>query len=234
MSTLAGARPKAAERSGSNPGVRTGIRLGVMMMLVPFALASCGGSGDDSSSEDGGASEASADAVVATTCVASTGSLAAGASLAGWAGEYSLTMVAGDEGAETGSVEGGLVLRDQSTDLRHFAGSDGSAIPGVASPLLGTTDIAVQVVGALRIGDLSSADPAAPGVLVIESQTAQGPSILLRFGSDANRRDMVLFDGGFTVLELSEVGDNGFKGTWTSGAQRSRKTGYFCAERVPG
>ena len=199
-------------------------------LLVPFALASCAGSGENTSSEQGDAPEVGVAA--AATCVEATGALGPDASLGGWAGEYTLTMVGGSEGDDPGSVHGSLVLHEQSEDLQRFAGGDGSAIPGVASPLFGTTDLGVETVGALRVGDLSSADPAAPGVLVIESETAQGPSILLRFGSDANRRDRVRFDGGFTVLELREIGSDGFSGAWTSGAQRLRAAGYFCAERV--
>ena len=126
-----------------------------------------------------------------------------------------------------------LVERDyeQEADLRHFTGSGGDAIPGVMAPLFGATDVDVEAVGAVRVGDLSSTDPAAPGVLVIESDTDQGPSILLRFGSDANRRDMVRFDGGFMVLEVRELGDNGFSGTWASGAQGAQTRGHFCSER---
>lgn len=202
------------------------MKVSATLGLVP--LAACGGG--NSSAETDSAPQAAAGA----TCVASTGSLGAGATLRGRQGEYSLTMVGGAQGAEARSTQGGLVLHQQSAEMRVFQGSDGSAIPGVASPLFGTTDIQVQEVGALRIGSLSSGDPAAPGVLVIESQTAQGPSILVRLGSDANRRDLQLFDGGFTVLELGEINDDGFKGRWTSGAQGSRTSGYFCVERAAG
>ncbi len=176
--------------------------------------------------------EASVEA--AATCVESMGSLGLGASLNGRAGEYVLTMVGGAEGDDPASVQGALALQDQLEDLRQFSGSGGDAIPGVLSPLFGTTDVGVEGVGALRVGDLSSVDPAAPGVLVIESKTAEGPSILLRFGSDANRRDVVRFDGGFTVLELTEIRDDGFSGRWNSGAQGPRAAGYFCAELVSG
>ena len=72
-------------------------------------------------------------------------------------------------------------------------------------------------VGAIRGGDRARADPEAPGVLVIESRTADGPSILVRFGSDANRRDLIRFDGGFMVLRVREVEDGAFAGTWASG-----------------
>jgi hypothetical protein len=203
----------------------------VMASVTLFLVVACGGGGDSSAEADG-APEAAV--VAGTTCSAATGSLAAGASLRGRAGDYSLTMVGGAQGSAgaASSVQGGLTLLEQSAEMRVFQGADGSAIPGVVSPLYGTTDIQVQEVGALRIGSLLTGDPSAPGVLVIESQTAQGPSILLRFGADANRRDLGLFDGGFTVLELHEISGEGFSGTWTSGAQGSRTEGHFCAERA--
>ncbi len=209
------------------------------LLAAVILAAACTSSGGDA--ESGGAREprAPAGGGPSPRCVPLSGELAADATLDGWAGEYTLTMVGGAEGDAAASAQGTLILHQQSADLRQFSGSDGSAIPRVVAPLFGTTDVGVEAVGALRVGDLSSTDPAAPGVLVIESEIAQGPSILLRFGSDANRRDMVRFDGGFTVLEVREIGDDGFSGTWTSGAwtsgARGRTTGgYFCAERVAG
>jgi hypothetical protein len=94
--------------------------------------------------------------------------------------------------------------------------------------LFGTTDVSVAAVGALSVGDLSSDDPDAPGVLVIESDAGGGKSTMLRFGSDANRRDMTRFDGGFTVLNVHQVGDGTFSGTWSSGSRRPEANGFFC------
>ncbi len=220
-------RGRAVVRSGA---LLKGIVVPTVLALS--ILASCARSGGDSTPGREDAPEAPAEVVAAATCVESSGSLGPDASLTGWAGEYTLTMVGGAEGANPASTQGVLSLHEQRENLRRFAGSSWNSIPGVASPLYGTTDVGVEVVGALRVGDLSSADPAAPGVLVIESVTAQGPSILIRFGSDANRRDVLRFDGGFTVLELHEISDDGFSGSWNSGARGPRAAGYFCAERV--
>ena len=207
----------------------------VMALLAAGVLAAaCTSSGGDAESAGAGEAGAPAGDRPPPTCVPPSGELAADATLDGWAGEYTLRMVGGAEGDDAASIQGILILHQQLAYLRQFSGSDGGAIPGVVAPLFGTTDVGVEAVGALRVGDLSSADPAAPGVLVIESENAQGPSILLRFGSDANRRDMVRFDGGFTVLEVRDIRDDGFSGTWTSGARGTRAGGYFCAERVAG
>ena len=89
----------------------------------------------------------------------------------------------------------------------------------------------VEAVGAVRVGSLSSQDPASPGVLVIESETGTSPSILLRLGSDANRRDIVRFDGGYAVLTVVEITAESFSGTWSSGARGPGSEGFFCATR---
>ena len=195
-------------------------------LLCP--LLSCTGPRGDAppgqeGTEDGGVRAALA-------CQEPTGLLGPGASLDGRAGEYSLTLVEDAAAADARWVRGNLVLHEQGAGLRTFAGSSGGAIPRVVAPLFGSADIRVEAVGALRVGDLSSMDPAAPGVLVIESDTDQGPSILLRFGTDANRRDMVDFDGGFTVLEVREIGSDRFSGAWTSGVRGPESRGHFCAE----
>ena len=165
----------------------------------------------------------------APTCVRPEGLLSADASLEGQAGEYRLTMIEEVDGTATRTAEGSLLLLNQVETLRQFAGSAGGSIPGVISPLFGSTDVNVEDVGAVRVGSLSSEDPVSPGVLVIESETGAGPSILLRLGSDANRRDLVRFDGGYAVLTVVEITEESFSGTWLSGARGPDSEGFFCA-----
>jgi len=167
----------------------------------------------------------------AVACALPEGPLPADASLEGMAGVYHLTMVEEVEGAPTRAAEGSLLLLDQVDVLREFAGAAGGPIPGVTSPLYGATDVNLEDVGAVQVGSLSSEDPASPGVLVIESEAGASPSILLRFGSDANRRTLVRFDGGYTVLAVVEIAAESFSGTWSSGAQGRESEGFFCATR---
>ena len=162
-------------------------------------------------------------------CVPPEGPLRADASLEGRVGEHRLTMVEEIDGSPSRTAEGSLTLLPQAESLRRFAGSAGGSIPGVTSPLFGSTDVNVEAVGAVRVGSLSSEDPVSPGVLVIESETGASPSILLRFGSDANRRDLVRFDGGYTVLTVVEITAQSFSGTWSSGARGPDSEGFFCA-----
>ena len=165
----------------------------------------------------------------APECARPEGALATDGSLEGRVGDYRLTMVEEVDGTPTRRVQGSLVLLTQVESFRQFEGSAGGSIPGVTSPLFGSTDVNVEAVGAVRVGSLSSQDPASPGVLVIESETGTSPSILLRLGSDANRRDVVRFDGGYAVLTVVEITAESFSGTWSSGARGPGSEGFFCA-----
>ena len=153
------------------------------------------------------------------SCKPTTGALPQGATLVGADGRYRLVLV-----AQTGdrAVSGVLVLLG-SPPGRDVLGS-------ASTPLQGSTDIDLRAVGAHRVGDAASTDPNAPGVLVLESDRDGTRQILLRLGSDANRVDRLLYDGGYTVLRVRQIDPNGFSGTWESGA-RSSVTGYFCATR---
>ena len=77
-------------------------------------------------------------------CLAPEGPLATDASLAGREGDYRLTMVEEVDGAPARTAEGSLVLRTQVEALRQFEGTAGGLIPGVTSPLYGTTDLNVE------------------------------------------------------------------------------------------
>ena len=126
-------------------------------------------------------------------------------------------------GTDAHSAQGTLTLRQQPSGLDSL----GSA----ATPLYGFTNVNLRAVGAYEVGDPDSEDPQAPGVLVLESSQTGTRRILLRFGADANRRDDMLFDGAYTVLEVREIAADGFAGNWRSGLRLSRLEGYFCARR---
>ena len=84
-----------------------------------------------------------------------------------------------------------------------------------AYPFFGTLDADLISIGATAPGDIGSLDPMQPGVLVIErlADTSSKPGrILLRLGSLANRRDVVRFDGGYTVLRVRELDADGIRG----------------------
>lgn len=181
--------------------------------LAALAFAGCSGNHVESVSE-------------VLACTAPSGSLEGGASLDGWAGDFSLTMVA--SGEEERIASGRLTLHRQEGEFRQMPGVDGGMLAGVAVPLYGTTDIDLEAVGAIVLGDLGSDDPTSPGVSVIEQTAAEGVTITIRLGSSANQRGVIRFDGGYTALTVTAIGDGAFGGTWASGIQGPDASGYFC------
>ena len=153
-------------------------------------------------------------------CRPTAATLARDATLVGAHGRYRLVLVsrAGDR-----TVSGVLVL------VASPPGRD--ALGSASTPLQGSTDIDLRGVHAHRIGDPASTDPDAPGVLVLESDRRGARQILLRLGSDANRVDRRLYDGGHTVLRVQQIDADGFAGTWESRV-RSTVVGFFCATRL--
>ena len=166
-------------------------------------------------------------------CAPVTSELPAESSAEGIDGEYQLRLVA-TSGAKAGStVDGTLRLQPQTGELRYRSrpGADSSVI----HTMYGAAELELAAVDAVQVGSISSTDPMAPGVLVIEQHARAGQppraDITLRLGSEANRRDRQRVDGGYTALRVQELGPSGFSGTWASGVLRERSAGYFCAVR---
>ena len=151
------------------------------------------------------------------------------------AGEYRLRLVATSGRMSGSAVEGRLTLQPQLDSLRYRARLGGGTDSAVGHTLYGGTEIDLTAVDALLVGSTSSLDPIRPGVLVIERHERAGQApraeIVMRLGSDANRRDRQRFDGGYTALRVRRVGAEGFAGTWASGVTGERAAGYFCATR---
>jgi hypothetical protein len=171
-------------------------------------------------------------------CTERSGSISADVQARDLAGSYRLTLVA-TQGDSTGSrAEGQLTLapNDSVHAVVRGMGTDAPR-PNVATPLYGWTDLAARTVGAVNTGSLRASDPDAPGVLLIEGRTEESeapPDIILRLGEYSNRRDRVLFDGGYTVLRVSWIEGGAFGGSWESAAMnRGSAGGYFCAQPTP-
>ncbi len=202
------------------------LRLRVCAALLPVALAAAGCSARQGDQQ-----------VSAAGCEAVTGTLAADATMMdGHSGEYAVTLVATSGDKSGDRTRGQLRLLEQTGELREFA------LPGVAMdtrvsvPLYGATGLDLDVVGAVAAGDLSSLDPERPGVMVMESRGerdgAERTMILLRFGSEANRRDVIAFDGAYMVMGVRAMSGEGFAGEWRSGVFGREVRGYFCAVRT--
>jgi hypothetical protein len=137
-------------------------------------------------------------------------------------GEYTVRMVA-TAGAKRGSTaEGRMEL------MPHPGGHSADSSSETTYPLYGTAELDFASVGAVVPGDPASSDSLSPGVLVIE----RPGRVMLRVGSEANRRDVVRFDGAFTALQVTQVTDQGFAGTWRSGLGMETSEGHFCAARA--
>ena len=162
---------------------------------------------------------------VLSSCDPTSDALGSDATLAHHAGRYQLMLVRRIDAVDIDSVRGTVVLYPQVPGLE--------ALGDASTPLYGTTDIDLEAVAARRVGDTASDAADAPGVLVLELERTGTRNILLRLGSAANRRNGMLYDSAYTVLEVHEISDDGFRGSWRSGAESFRTGGYFCATRVP-
>jgi len=143
-------------------------------------------------------------------------------------GTFVLTMIATEGERSSDTAVGLIALHPQD-----------SALAGIGSyqeALVGTTDIALESVGATRMGDLTATDPLAPGVAVYEQRVAGSATVFVRLGSASNARGPAVFDAGHTTLYVRRIAEDGFAGGWASSAgstypmQEAR--GYFCAVRV--
>ena len=183
-------------------------------LLAVAALAACGGA-------NAGQADPQACAPVDTTA---SPDLAA----AGLAGEYTVQLIA-TSGAKQGASAGGrMALMEQDSAYRALERVDGSVDTTFTFPLYGTAQVDFASVGATTPGDAASSDPLSPGVLVIE----RPGGVMLRVGSESNRRGVRRFDGGYTVLQVRQITDRGFAGTWRSAVGLEESGGHFCAVKA--
>lgn len=148
------------------------------------------------------------------------------------AGSWRLTLVAGSGSMNGRSVEGALTLQALDSALRRV---DRPGPTIVTVPIIGASDIALEDVGAVRLGDVRSTDPLQPGVAIWASLGPDSSvSAVMRIGQEAIRSNLVKFDGGYTALFLRQVSVNAMRGGWASGVATEAVSGYFCAERVAG
>jgi hypothetical protein len=106
----------------------------------------------------------------------------------------------------------------------------------IGVPFYGWTDVQLDDVGAHRLGNPSSTDIVAPGVLVLTTPDPSDParpgSVILRLGPQANRSDIIRFDGAYTALYVRWIEADAFGGDWASGMSGPEVEGEFCAVRT--
>ncbi len=170
----------------------------------------------------------------AVGCEPASGTLEAGARWGDAPGTYAITMVA-TAGPRSGRrARGELRLVTQRVELQVVATARGTG--AVRQPAIGSLELPLADVGAESVGDPRSADPLSPGVgLYVQWNTdSTVAAAVLRVGADANRRDEIRFDGGYTALHVRRFTATGFWGDWLSGGRpdATESRGHFCAVRV--
>ncbi len=140
----------------------------------------------------------------------------------GLAGRYTVRLVSTAGERRGATAQGTLELMTQEGPVQ---GADGLVDTTFRYPLYGSAELDFAAVGATVPGNAASSDPAGPGVLVIQ----RPGGVMLRLGSEANRQGVRRFDGGFTVLQVQQVTEQGFAGTWRSAVGLEESSGHFCA-----
>jgi len=193
-------------------------RARVLLAAVPVAVAACAARGGQPAP------------VAEAPCVPVDAVALAGTPWDSLAGEWRLTLVATRGPMAGRSVWGILSLRPQEPGLRRM---DRPGPNLVTVPLVGTSDIRLEEVAAVRMGNLGSSDPSRPGASVWVSQGADGiVSGVLRLGQEEIGSRLQPFDAGYTALYLRRVGVSGIYGGWASGTPEEVAAGHFCAVRA--
>ncbi len=169
-------------------------------------------------------------------CAAPNDSMLTEAStLQGAVGDYQLQIMALRDGRVAASATATLTLTAHAPEMQYLRALDGTPRSDALAPLYGWTDLDLGELGALEMSGLDSRDPAVPGVGVYETRTGAVPSIVLRLGSAANRREGAAIDGASTALRVLRIEDSYFSGSWRSGVgMDERASGFFCAVAIDG
>ena len=191
------------------------------VLALTLAVMACGGPGHSQTGAVASGEE----------CRPVTGRIPADAPWDSLPGSWRLTLVATSGTTAGKSVQGAMSLHALESALRQV---DRPGYAPVMVPVIGATDVALEQVGAVRLGDLHSTDPNQPGLAIWVSQGPDGAvSAIMRIGQEAIHSDLMRIDGGYTALYLGLVSANAIRGGWASGVNRQQASGYFCAQRVP-
>ena len=148
-------------------------------------------------------------------------------------GQWRLTLVA-TSGRMAGRVaQGNLTLIAEEESLRRV---DRPGPNVVTVPVVGSTDLSVEEVGAVRLGDLRSADPRRPGTSIwVSIGPDGGTSAVMRVGQEEIGTRLQPVDAAYTVLYLRRVSGSAILGGWASGGGGGAgevASGHFCAARA--
>lgn len=152
-------------------------------------------------------------------------------------GSFQVAFVATD-GPRTGQSVGGLLtLHPQDAGLVSVASADPNT--SVSQPTIGRLDLALDSIGATRMGDTMADSNTMPGVGLYVTRLPGGAvtGVVGRVGSGANARGSTPFDAGYFTLFIQRVNGEGIWGTWRSspgpgGLVIPEARGHFCAMRT--
>lgn len=139
-------------------------------------------------------------------------------------------------GSMTGhSAAGTLRLRPQEPALVDLIGADTSLV--LTQPVIGQLDLALDSIGATRMGDPMSDSNAMPGVGLYVTRLPGGTGVVGRVGAGSNARGLMPFDAGYFTLFIQRVNSDGIWGIWRSspgagGLVTPEARGHFCAARL--
>jgi hypothetical protein len=154
--------------------------------------------------------------------------------LADLPGIYAVTFVATAGPRQGQTVTGRLVLRPQDQGLVAVGYADTTRV--ISQPTIGQLDLAMEDIGATRMGDPMAAGDTTPGVGFYVTRLRNGAvqGVVARVGSASNARGQMLFDGGYFALYVREVLGDRIGGGWASapGGVGQEARGHFCAVRV--
>jgi hypothetical protein len=153
-------------------------------------------------------------------------------SLPDLAGTYRLVMV---ESTPKNRTTQGLLSLAKRPSPQPAKGLFGSDIDLAAvQPFYGTSTIALDSVGAMTEGTLSSTDPHAPGAAITRGSEHGQPTVALGLGSVRNDMRTFMNDGSITLMRIERIGPHGFSGRWRAsvGYSTYRAAGSFCAVRI--
>lgn len=149
--------------------------------------------------------------------------------------DVAFLATAGPRSGQT--TTGRLFLRPQDAGLVQLTSADPNTL--VSQPTIGRLDLALDSIGAVRMGDPMSDSAAMPGVGLYVTQLRDGAvtGVVARVGSGSNVRGQMLFDGGYFTLYVRRISAEGIWGGWESsagsgGMVTTNPSGHFCALRV--
>lgn len=153
-------------------------------------------------------------------------------------GTFAVTFVATGGPRSGESAPGRLEFRPQLPGLMHVPQSDTTI--DLTQPAIGRLDLALEEIGATRVGDPMSGSDTMPGVgLYVVRRAGELVSVFARVGSGSNVRGPAPLDGAWFTLFVRQADEGGFAGSWRSskgmvGLVEPDAVGYFCAARLAG